>query len=67
MALGLASKGHAAVAVGHIESDMELIEAAIARQPWANRLLPMIADIRSPESCDDVIDAAVRRFGNIDE
>ncbi|HUC66196.1 MAG TPA: SDR family oxidoreductase [Stellaceae bacterium] len=65
MALGLARAGERVLAVGHIEADAEQMRRETAATPLAERLLPLVADLRRPAECDRVIDAAMTRFGRL--
>jgi NAD(P)-dependent dehydrogenase (short-subunit alcohol dehydrogenase family) len=59
MALGLAATGIKVLAVGHLPEDV----AAMTGTP---NVQPMIADLRSPQACDNVIAEAIDAFGRID-
>jgi 3-oxoacyl-[acyl-carrier protein] reductase len=63
MALGLAREGHLVLAVGHIAEDAGAIEQATAGTPLAQRLHPLVADLRRAEECDRVVAAARGQFG----
>jgi NAD(P)-dependent dehydrogenase (short-subunit alcohol dehydrogenase family) len=61
MALGLLEQGHRVAAVGHLEEDVaEMLAQAAAS---ADRLLPLVADLRKPAECDRVLAESRRRFG----
>lgn len=61
MALGLLQQGHRVTAVGHISEDIgEMLAIAGA---GADRLLPLVADLRKPAECDRVFAESRRRFG----
>lgn len=61
MTLGLLDQGHRVTAVGHIREDaVEMLSQAGAR---AERLLPMVADLRQPAECDRVFAESHSRFG----
>jgi 3-oxoacyl-[acyl-carrier protein] reductase len=64
MALGLAREGFAVVAVGHLPEDVPSFAADAAK--CAERTLALVADLRRPEECDRVVEAAVSRFGGVD-
>jgi 3-oxoacyl-[acyl-carrier protein] reductase len=66
MALGLARAGHRVAAVGHIESDVDEMEAGAAAAGLGGRIWPIIADLREPAECDRVVAEARARFGAID-
>jgi NAD(P)-dependent dehydrogenase (short-subunit alcohol dehydrogenase family) len=60
MALGLLEQGHRVTAVGHIHEDVtEMLTQAGAK---ADRLLPLVADLRKPAECDRVFAESRRRF-----
>jgi NAD(P)-dependent dehydrogenase (short-subunit alcohol dehydrogenase family) len=60
MALGLLEQGHRVTAVGHIIDDVaEMLTQAGAK---ADRLLPLVADLRKPAECDRVFAESRRRF-----
>jgi NAD(P)-dependent dehydrogenase (short-subunit alcohol dehydrogenase family) len=65
MALALARDGDRVLAVGHLGADAERLAAEIAGSPLAERLLPLVADLRKPTECDKVITAALERFGSL--
>jgi NAD(P)-dependent dehydrogenase (short-subunit alcohol dehydrogenase family) len=65
MALGLAQKGHAVVAVGHVDQDVAEIEAVAAVTNLAGRILPLIADLRRPADCNRVVAIARERLGEV--
>jgi NAD(P)-dependent dehydrogenase (short-subunit alcohol dehydrogenase family) len=65
MALALARAGDRVLAVGHLGADAGRLSAEIAGSPLADRLLPLVADLRQPAECDRVIDAALERFGRL--
>ncbi len=66
MALGLARDGHRVLAVGHIDADVSEIEREAAAAGLADRLFPVIADLRRVEECDRVVAATRGRFGKVD-
>jgi NAD(P)-dependent dehydrogenase (short-subunit alcohol dehydrogenase family) len=66
MALGLAHAGHRVVAAGHIAADAHALTRAIAGTALADRLLPVVADLRQREECDRIIALARERFGGLD-
>src|SRR5690242_2369535 len=63
MALALAAGGDRVLAVGHRDADAAPLVGEIAGSPSAERLVPLVADLRRPADCDAVIAAAVKRFG----
>ncbi len=66
MALGLARDGCRVLAVGHIETDVAAIERELHGTPLADRVYPLVADLRHPQECNRVVAAAEARFGGID-
>ena len=52
MALGLLAQGHRVTAVGHIHEDVAEMQAQAGAK--ADRLLPLVADLRQPAECDRV-------------
>ena len=66
MALGLARDGCRVLAVGHIETDVAAIERELDGTPLADRVYPLVADLRRPQECNRVVAAAEARFGGID-
>jgi NAD(P)-dependent dehydrogenase (short-subunit alcohol dehydrogenase family) len=66
MALGLAHAGHRVVAAGHIAADAHALTREIAGTALADRLLPVVADLRQREECDRIITLARERFGGLD-
>ena len=63
MAFGLAREGHSVLAVGHIEADVEEVEAATAGANLTGHILPLVADLRRPAECDRVAALAQERLG----
>lgn len=61
MVLGLLGTGQRVVAVGHLAEDVPEIVAAAGAA--ADRLLPVVADLRRGAECDRVFAAARARFG----
>jgi NAD(P)-dependent dehydrogenase (short-subunit alcohol dehydrogenase family) len=59
MTLGLAAAGIKVLAVGHLPEDA----AAMDNTPNVH---PMIADLRAPKTCDDVVARAQSAFGRLD-
>jgi NAD(P)-dependent dehydrogenase (short-subunit alcohol dehydrogenase family) len=66
MAFGLAREGHRVLAVGHIAADMAEIGRETAGTPLAERVRPLVADLRQAEECDRIVAAAQAQFGRID-
>ena len=66
MALGLARDGCRVLAVGHIETDVAAIERELDGTPLADRVYPLVADLRRPQECNRVVAAAEARFGGVD-
>jgi 3-oxoacyl-[acyl-carrier protein] reductase len=59
MTLGLAATGIKVLAVGHLPEDVS------AMQDTPN-VRPLVADLRAPKACDDVIAEALAVFGRLD-
>ncbi len=66
MAVGLAREGHRVLAVGHIAADLAEIACDMAAAGLAERIHPIVADLRRPEECDRVVAAAQQQFGPVD-
>ena len=66
MALGLARDGCRVLAVGHIETDVAAIERELDGTPLADRVYPLVADLRHPQECNRVVAAAEARLGGVD-
>jgi NAD(P)-dependent dehydrogenase (short-subunit alcohol dehydrogenase family) len=66
MALGLAREGCRVLAVGHIAEDAAAIEREIAGRPLADRIRPLVADLRRAEECDRTVAAAEAQLGRVD-
>jgi len=66
MALGLAREGHRVLAVGHIETDVAEIEGEATGAGLADRLRPIVADLRRAGECDRIVAAAEAQFGQVD-
>ncbi len=61
MTLGLLERGHLVAAAGHIAADADEMRALAGSR--ADRLLPLIADLRRPAECDRVFAETHARFG----
>jgi NAD(P)-dependent dehydrogenase (short-subunit alcohol dehydrogenase family) len=61
MTIGLLGQGHRVTAVGHIKEDVD--EMLTTAGAGAERLLPLVADLRKPEECDRVFAESRQRFG----
>ena len=66
MALGLAREGHRVLAVGHIAADLAEIARETAEAGLAERIRPIVADLRRAEECDRIVAAAQEQFGPVD-
>jgi len=65
MTLGLAHEGYAVVAVGHIAADVAELASETAGTPLAERVMPILADLRQPAECDRVVAVARQHFGAV--
>jgi 3-oxoacyl-[acyl-carrier protein] reductase len=61
MTMGLLDQGHRVTAVGHIREDVDEMRAQAGAR--AERLLPLVADLRTPSECDRVFNESRGRFG----
>lgn len=59
MTLGLAATGVKVLAVGHLPEDVAAMEGT-------PNVRPMVADIRDPAACDQVVTEALTAFGRVD-
>jgi NAD(P)-dependent dehydrogenase (short-subunit alcohol dehydrogenase family) len=66
MTLGLAASGYRVTAVGHILNDIADIEDMAASLKLRELILPLAADLREPNDCDEVIRKTLARFGSVD-
>ena len=66
MTLGLAASGYRIAAVGHISNDIADIEDMAASLKLRELILPLAADLREPNDCDEVIRKTLARFGSVD-
>jgi len=66
MTLGLAASGYRVAAVGHILNDMADIEDMAGSLKLRELILPLAADLREPNDCDEVIGKTLARFGSVD-
>ena len=66
MTLGLAASGYRVAAVGHILNDIADIEDMAASLKLRELILPLAADLREPNDCDEVIRKTLARFGSVD-
>jgi NAD(P)-dependent dehydrogenase (short-subunit alcohol dehydrogenase family) len=62
MALGLLEQGHRVTAVGHLHEDVA--EMQVQAGAKADRLLPLVADLRKPAECDRVFAESRRHFSS---
>ena len=66
MTLGLAASGYRVAAVGHISNDIADIEDMADSLKLRELILPLAADLREPNYCDEVIGKTLARFGSVD-
>jgi 3-oxoacyl-[acyl-carrier protein] reductase len=66
MTLGLAANGYRVAAVGHILNDIADIEDMADSLKLREVILPLAADLRKPNDCDEVIGKTLARFGSVD-
>jgi len=66
MTFGLAASGYRVAAVGHILNDMADIEDMAGSLKLRELILPLAADLREPNDCDEVIGKTLARFGGVD-
>ena len=66
MTLGLAASGYRVAAVGHILNDIADIEDMVDSLKLREVILPLAADLREPNDCDEVIGKTLARFGSVD-
>ena len=66
MTLGLAASGYRVAAVGHILNDIADIEDMADSLKLRELILPLVADLREPNDCDEVIGKTLARFGSVD-
>lgn len=66
MTFGLVESGYRVAAVGHIFSDIADIEDMADLLNFRELILPLAADLREPNDCDEVIAETLARFGSID-
>jgi 3-oxoacyl-[acyl-carrier protein] reductase len=66
MTLGLAASGYRVAAVGHILNDIADIEDMADSLKLREVILPLAADLRKPNDCDEVIGKTLARFGSVD-
>ena len=66
MTLGLAASGYRVAAVGHILNDIADIEDMAASLKLRELILPLAADLREPNDCDEVIGKTLACFGSLD-
>ena len=65
MTLALTEAGADVVAAGHIPHDIEPIRYEVSEQ-GRGRCHAMLADVRKPDNCERVVQAAIDRFGHLD-
>jgi NAD(P)-dependent dehydrogenase (short-subunit alcohol dehydrogenase family) len=66
MTFGLAANGYRVAAVGHILNDIADIEEVADSLNLRELILPLAADLREPNDCDEVIGETLARFGSVD-
>ena len=66
MTLGLAASGYRVAAVGHISTDIADIEDMADSLKLRELILPLAADLREPNDCDEVIGKTLACFGSLD-
>jgi NAD(P)-dependent dehydrogenase (short-subunit alcohol dehydrogenase family) len=66
MTFGLAANGYRVAAVGHILNDIADIEDMADSLNFRELILPLVADLREPNDCDEVIGETLARFGSVD-
>ncbi len=66
MTLSLAGAGARVVAAMHIADDLGPLEASAAALAGDGAVHAVLADIRHPDACADVVRCAVERFGRLD-
>jgi 3-oxoacyl-[acyl-carrier protein] reductase len=66
MTFGLAASGYRVAAVGHILNDIADIEDMADSLKLRELILPVAADLREPNDCDEVIGKTLARFGSVD-
>jgi len=66
MTFGLAASGYRVAAVGHISNDITDIEDMADSLKLRQLILPLAADLREPNDCDEVIGKTLARFGSVD-
>lgn len=66
MTLGLAGRGYRVAAVGHIWNDIADLEDMADSLKLRELILPLSADLREPNDCDEVIGETLARFGSVD-
>jgi len=65
MTLDLAHEGYAVIAVSHIAADIAQLASEFVDTPLAERVVPILADLRQPAECDRVTAAAREHFGGV--
>ena len=65
MTLALTAAGADVIAAGHIPHDIEPIRREVAER-GKGRCHAMLADVRKPDNCERVVQAALDRFGRVD-
>ena len=66
MTIGLAANGYRVVAAGHIQKDVDLLLNDPRLVDCRDRIVAMVADIREPATCDQVVAASIDHFGRLD-
>ena len=62
MAFGLAREGANVCIAAHIKDDILSVEEEVKRLNYGGRFIVLLADIRFPDACREIVDTAITRF-----
>ena len=65
MAFGLAREGANVCIAAHIQDDILSVEQEVKELNYGGKLMALLADIRSPQACREIVDKSISTFSSI--
>ena len=65
MAFGLAREGANVCIAAHIQDDILSVEEEVKRLNYGGRLIALLADIRSPQACREIVNETISTFSSL--
>ena len=65
MAFGLAREGANVCIAAHIQDDILSVEEEVKRLNYGGKLIALLADIRSPQACREIVDETISTFSSL--